>query len=416
MADKNTKDLDLASFKDSYNLDVKERKPRVVLNIEEESEGMDLASLQMTGAKLAKPRGLFARINRYLLEHSAVKIKEKANFFHLLAVMINAGIPMIRALRSLSAQTSEKSRLKFVVNDLADLIEGGSSLSKSLKLQKEVFTEAEIGMIESGEASGQLSKVLANLAADTEKSFLVRSKIKGAMTYPLIVLAILILVVVGMMLFVVPQLSELFEANGKDLPLITKVVVAISDFFVNYGYGLLLIVLLIFLAFYFGRRLAAGRMFLDQMKLKLPIFGDLLQKGYLARFARSLGNLLDSNVTIVRSLEITANSIGNEVYRKRLLLAQEDISQGIPLAENLAENPLFPPMLINMIEVGEQTAQLDQIMVNVAKFYEEEVDTAVAGITKVIEPVILVMIGITVGAVVAAIMLPIVQLTDLAGV
>jgi len=186
-----------------------------------------------------------------------------------------------------------------------------------------------------------------------------------------------------------------------------------SDFLMNKKLLLIVIVFAIVAGFILFKKTETGRYTLDKVKLKFPIFGALFLKAYLSRFARSLSNLLDSNVTIIDTLEITANSIGNEVFRKRLMLSVEDMKQGIPLAENLNESDLFPPMLVNMIDVGEKTAQLDEITAKVAAFYEDEVDTAVAGISKIIEPVILIVIGLSVGLIVAAIMLPIMQLSDI---
>jgi len=170
------------------------------------------------------------------------------------------------------------------------------------------------------------------------------------------------------------------------------------------------------IAFMAFKKTSIGKFLLDKFKISIPIFGTLFRKSYLSRFARSFSNLLDSNISVVKAIEITGNSVGNEVYKRRLLISMEDVKQGIPIAESLTESDLFPPMLVNMMEVGEKTAQLPEITAKVADFYEQEVDTAVAGISKIIEPVILVVIGLTVGAVVASIMLPIMKLTDIAGV
>ena len=235
------------------------------------------------------------------------------------------------------------------------------------------------------------------------------------MTYPIVIFFLLVAVVSAMMVYVIPKLKELFASTKGELPLVTKIVVGLSDFMVNNGLLLIAGALGFGLFFTFFKKTDQGRYILDDIKLKIPIFGNLFKEAYLSRFARSLSNLLDSNVSIVRTLEITANSIGNEVYKRRLLMAVEDIKQGIPLAENITASPLFPPMLVNMIDVGEKTAQLDEITAKVATFYENEVDTAVAGISKIIEPVILIIIGITVGTVVAAVMLPIMKLSDLSG-
>ncbi len=420
MADESNKNKDFATAgTESFKLDGQDEteKDRVTLNIQEDQpEGIILekekaAGIELTGNFFVD---LYKKVNFYLMSHSPVKPKDKANFFHLLSVMINAGIPMVKALRSLELQM-ESPRLQMIVKDLGNMIEGGASLSESMFSYTKIFSDAEIGMVKSGEASGQLSKVLDNLAKDAEKAYQIKSKVKSAMTYPIVIFALLIVVVVAMLVYVIPQLTELFEAIEGDLPAITAAVVGLSDFMLNNSLVLLSMVLIVVLFVMLFRRTDRGRYFFDSVKLKIPIFGGLFKMAFLSRFARSLSNLTDSNVSIVKTLEITANSMGNEVYRKSLLLAVEDIKQGIPLAENISSNPLFPPMLVNMIDVGEKTAQLDAITAKVAAFYEDEVDTAVAGISKIIEPVILIIIGLTVGTVVAAIMLPIMQLSDVAG-
>lgn len=391
-------------------------KDRVVLNIQEEKSNAII--LDKSGLREAKTSGnalvdWYNKANLYFVAHSSVKVKEKATFFHLLSVMINSGIPMVMSLNSLVSQMRDSPRLQMVVKDLAERIEAGDSLSVSMIPYSNVFSEPEIGMVESGEASGQLSRVLENLAMDAEKAYTIRSKVKSAMIYPVVIFSLLLVVVSGLMVFVIPKLKELFTAAKGDLPLVTQIVVGISDFMINQWPVILIAVVVLVVSFMLFKKTDIGIYTLDKITLGLPIFGNLYKESYLARFARSLSNLLDSNVSIVRTLEITANSIGNEVYRKRLLLAMEDIKQGIPLAENLSDTNLFPPMLVNMIAVGEKTAQLDEIMSKVAIFYEDEVDTAVEGISKIIEPLILIIIGLTVGTVVAAVMLPIMQLTNL---
>lgn len=402
---------------ESFDLtkEVASATPMVNLTIDEEKDGVvlekDAAALKSGGII-----GLYNRLNKALMSRSSVKTKDKATTFHLLSVMINAGIPMVRALKSLYSQMDKNPRMQMVLSALALKIEEGGSLSVAMADFRDVFSDAEISMIESGEESGQLSRVLETLALDTEKAYMIKSKVKSALMYPIIVFLMLIAVMAAMMIYVVPKLTVLFESFGGDLPLITKIVVGISNFLINQGLLIAGVIFVGALFFYFFRKTYTGRFVIDGLKLRIPIFGELLKKSYLARFARSLSNLLDSDVSIVRTLTITADSIGNEIYRRRLMMAVEDIKQGIPLAENLTESSLFPPMLVNMIDVGEKTAQLDEITAKVAKFYEEEVDTAVAGFSKIIEPVILAFVGLGVGAVVAAVMIPVMKLSNLSGV
>jgi type IV pilus assembly protein PilC len=358
---------------------------------------------------------LYNKINLYLVSKSKVSTKDKATFFHLLSVMNNAGIPTVKSLRALVVQMDSSPTLKIVIEEIAVKVEGGKSISEAMLEYSNVFSEAEVGMVQSGESSGQLSLVLKNLATDLEKASMIKSKIKSAMMYPMFLIGTLIFVVSGMMIWVVPKIMELFLHSDQELPILTKVVIAVSDFLINYGHIILSVFVGFLIFLHFFKRTDTGKYVLDNFKLHIPIFGKLLQKGYLARFSRSLGNMVDSQISIIRALEITANSIGNEVYRRKLLLSVEDIKQGIPLAENLSSSELFPPMLVSMIDVGEKTAQLDEITMKIAKFYEDEVDTTVAGISKIIEPIIIVMIGISVFVVVAAIMVPLIKISDFAG-
>ena len=403
---------------ESYQLEVEEtKKDKIILTIEEEKPGGII--LDKKKAKSAYTGNFiidwYRRINGYFLDHSSIKPQAKAQFFHLLSVMVNAGVPVVTALQSLINQSHKSPRLQGILEDLADGIESGSSLSEALDAYNDVFTEQEIGMVQSGEASGQLNKVLENLAVDLEKAYKIRGKVKSAMTYPIIVFMLLIGVVTVMMIYVVPKLTQLFSSMEEGLPLITRVVVGISEFMVTnktmMAVGSLGVILFLMLF----KKTDVGKFTFDKFKISIPIFGNLFKQSYLSRFSRSLGNLLDSKISIVKTMEISANSIGNEVYRRRLLLSMEDIKQGIPLAESLTSSDLFPSMLVNMLEVGEKTAQMDEISVKLADFYENEVDTTVAGISKIIEPLVLVIIGGTVATVVAAIMLPIMKLSDIAG-
>ena len=415
----NNKKKDFASTgTESFEIAGQEKdKDKIFLTISEEKPDEGIVLKKDTHEKTGNFFvDLFRRFNRFLVKHSKIKIKDKATFFHLLSVMVNAGIPMVKALRSLTAQMEKTPKLKSVIEKIASDVEGGASLSDALFANSDVFAEQEVGMIQSGEASGQLSGVLENLAKDTEKVYSIKAKVKSALMYPIIVITLLIGVVVAMMVFVIPQLKDLFATSGADLPLITKIVVGLSDFMIEKKVVFVLSVLVVAGLFMIFRKTDIGHYLIDSFKIKVPIFGSLFKKAYLSRFARSLSNLLDSNISIVKAIEITANSVGNEVYKKRLMLSVEDVKQGIPMAESLTESDLFPPMLVNMLEVGERTAQLPEIAGKVADFYENEVDTAVAGISKIIEPIILAVIGLTVGAVVAAIMLPIMKLTDIAGV
>ncbi|MFA6917714.1 MAG: type II secretion system F family protein [Candidatus Gracilibacteria bacterium] len=389
---------------------------RIVLNIREDNGGVILNKSRGLG-KLRNliPANFFGGINQFLIAHSSINDNIKSTFYHLLSVMINAGIPMVNALKALAQQEVQNPRMMMIVYGLAEQVEAGKKLSDAMFVHPDIFAEKDIGMVRSGEASGQLANTLENLANDTLKAYEIKGKIKSAMTYPIVVMGLLLCVFVVMMIFVIPKLTELFSSFGKELPLLTRVVVGMSNFMVSQKLLLAFGVIALLFAFSIFRKTDFGRYYLDLFKLKVPLFGQLFRKAYLSRFARSLSNLLSSGLSIVTTLEIVANSVGNEIYRKKLLLATEDIKQGIPLAETLAESDFFPPMLLSMIEVGEKTAQLDTILNKVADFYENEVSTSINGLSKLLEPLILVVIGVSVGLIVGAIMMPIMDMSSLAG-
>lgn len=358
----------------------------------------------------------FTRLNDYLIDHSRIKIKEIAVAFRLLSTMINAGIPLIKSLNTLGAQSEKNPKLQRVLFDLAHQVETGSSLSKALEKYPDVFTEAQIGAVQAGEASGQLNKTFRNLAEEAEKSASIAGKVKGALIYPVVILTLMFGVIFLMMLLVVPQISKLYGEAGKELPLATKILIQMSDITVAYWWAILGGIALFIAAVITWKKTKSGRYYWDMLMLNMPIFGDLVKKSTLSKFAYGFGNLLGSGVPIIKAMEIVSAAVGNEVYRKRFLLTAEDMKSGIPMAENLSNSKLFPSMLVNMIEVGEQTAQLENVTQKVAEFYNEEVNNSVNALTKIMEPLIIVVVGVTVGGLVAAVMLPIIQLTDITGI
>jgi type IV pilus assembly protein PilC len=355
------------------------------------------------------------KINAFFIEHSKIKVRDKATFYRLLAVMMNAGLPLIKSLTTLGVQQEKTPKLSKILFQMAKGIEGGKSLSDVMSQYGDVFDEAQIGVVKAGEASGQLNKALRSLAEEIEKSASIQGKIKGALIYPLVIMTLLVGVIFLMMIMVVPQMSQLFTQSGADLPLPTKILIAVSDFCINYWPAIAIGVPILVVSLGAAKKTRTGKYLWDSMKLKLPIFGPVIQKGVISKFARSFSNMMGSGVPIIKSIEIVAFAVGNEVYKRRLLLTAEDMKRGIPMAENMSESTLFPKMLVNMIEVGEQTAQLETVVLKVAEFYDEEIENVVSGLTKLMEPLILVVIGVSVGGIVAAIFLPIIQLTGMAG-
>ncbi|MCF7836506.1 type II secretion system F family protein [Candidatus Gracilibacteria bacterium] len=364
-------------------------------------------------------QGFMNSINEFLATHAKVLPKDKAIVFLLLAVMINAGLSIVKALKILSKQ-SENPKLKMVLEDIAKKVEGGVRFSDGLKEYSEIFLESEIGMIEAGEASGQLNKTLVNLATETEKSSGLSKKIKSAMIYPAVVVTILIGAVFLVMTMVIPKLGELFSGAGAELPFATQLLVNTSNWFIGdtliMPNWLWLICIMVggVILINWWKKTPTGKVSWDRFLLNLPIFGMLNKKAALASFSRQLALLSDSGVAIVCSLEITANAVGNEVYRLRLLEVKADVERGIAIHKSIEGDKLFPDLVVSMIAVGEQTAQLGAVTQKIAVFYDEEVDTYVKNLSTIMEPVIIVVIGVMVGGLVAAIMQPIMELTDVA--
>lgn len=407
--------VDTALGEKSYKIAAPaEQEDKIVLSIEEGAVPASLLKEATQAARNARGRSFFVQLDEAVKGMGKPQPKDKAAFFRLLAILINAGIPLIKSLDTVGEQTSNQ-RLKNAIFEIARAIEKGGTLSDSMAQRPDIFADSHIGMVKSGEVSGKLNDILKQLAVEVEKSASITRKVKGALMYPAFIMAVVILVVAAMMIFVVPKISEIFASSGKDLPALTVIVVGISNFMVHRWALLLAGIVACVFAFIGARRTEQGKYATDWLLLHLPAFGPLVQKSILARFSRSLGNLLNSGVPIIQGLVINAKGLGNEVYKKRVMLASEDLSRGIPLGESLRDSPEFPTMMVQMIAVGEQTAQLDNIAGKIAEYYEDEVDTTVAGLSKVLEPLILVVVGGVVGAIIGAIMMPIIQLGQVTG-
>lgn len=388
---------------------------KIVLSIEEGAVPAGLLKDAKSRMKRGKEESLFVKLDKAVQSIGRPKAKDMATFYRVFSVLINAGIPLIKSLDTITEQTVNY-KLRTTVFEVARAIEKGGKLSGSMANYPDIFPEAHIGMIRSGEASGQLNMVLKQLAIEVEKSAAIMRKVKSAMMYPAFIVIVMVVVLALMMIMVVPKIAEIFSSSGQSLPMLTQVVIGISNF-MRFHWAWIFGGLIGLIAAFTGvRRTPQGKYSTDWLFLHLPVFGDLVRKSILARFSRSLGNLLASGIPIIQGLLINAKGLGNDIYRQRVELASEDVARGIPLGESLRDSPYFPAMLVQMIAIGEQTAQLDNIAVKIAEYYEDEVDSMVAGISKVIEPIILVIVAVAVGAIVGAIMLPITQLTQVTGV
>ncbi len=324
------------------------------------------------------------------------------------STMIDAGVTLVRCLSVLSAQAANP-RLKAILNDIQSEVEGGSTLSRALEKYPNVFDRLFIGLVNAGEIGGALEESLQRLSQFLEKDVELRRKVKSAMTYPMIIMCFATLVVIGLMTFVLPKFMTLFKDLGiKDLPGPTALLDSCSKFMVSKWYWMLIFVVVFVIAVKLFTRTKVGRRVYDRIKLKAPVFGNLNHKVALARFARTLSTLLSSGVGILQAMETVAGTVSNDIISDAILEARARIREGDKIGEPLARSGLFPPMVVQMITIGEESGSLDPMLAKVADFYEDEVDAALASLTSAIEPVLIVALGFIVGFIVISLFLPLV--------
>lgn len=352
-----------------------------------------------------------ARFNPF--GHS-VKNKELVMFSRQLATLISARVPILQSLRILQEQIDSKYLLS-VVKDIIVTIENGESLSASMAKHDEVFNNVYVSLVKSGEASGSLDRSLVYLADQLEKDYELRGKVKSAMTYPLFVLSALVVVMGLMFKFVLPNLTSVLKEQGGSLPPITVALIVFTDFFNHYWWALFLVIAGVIFGIRFYVNTPLGSRQLDIIKLRFPIIGAIFTKIYLARFARNLSTLVKGGIPIIKSLEIVSDIIGNSIYRDILLDTISNIEAGKTISDGLTGHKEFPNLVTQMVKVGEQTAQLDDILGKLAVFYEKEVDTTVSTLTTLLEPLIMIILGIGVGVLVAGILMPIYNLANTSG-
>ena len=343
-----------------------------------------------------------------------IKDKDKVVFVRQFATMIDAGLPLVQCLDILQEQ-QDNANFKTVIRQIKKSVEEGSTLSDAIKNHPKVFDNLFHNLVAAGEVGGILDVILNRLATYIEKIAQLKKKVKSAMTYPAIVVAIAVVVVAVILIFVIPVFSKLFVDAGVKLPAMTVIVMNMSDFAKNYIHWMILGLAAVVIAFRKFRKTDKGRMVVDRMLLRAPVFGILLRKIAVARFTRTLGTMLSSGVPILDGLEVVAATAGNSVIEKAIRAARSSISEGRPVAEPLAETNVFPPMVTQMIAVGEATGALDNMLGKIADFYDEEVDTAVGSLTSMLEPLLILFLGVTIGFLLVAMYLPIFNLADVVG-
>lgn len=356
----------------------------------------------------------YRRIDDWMKSMTTIKMKEKMTFFQLLSVTLNAGVPITKALRTI-ANEIKNVRLRKITLGLAKRIEKGKKLSAAMEDFPNVFNASQTGMVHAGEASGKLNEIFEKINHETEKNTKLNSRMKGAMIYPIVVLSILGIVMSLMMILVVPRIGVVFTDAGLTLPPITRGLIAFSAFMQSYWIFLLMGIAAVIFTLKVIKKTPLGQWYFDVFLINLPIFGKLFRMMAIAKFARTLSALISSGVSIVKALQIDAEAVGNDVYKKRILIAADDVAKGIPLGENLSgDEKLFPSLIVSMVAIGEQNAELSNVMDKIADYYDNEIDVMTQGISKLMEPLILIILGVSVGLLVMAIMQPIMSLTDLA--
>jgi len=344
-------------------------------------------------------------VGEYFSFLNRVTINDLAVFSQQFSVLINAGISLVDAIELLNDQTNNK-KLQEVLREVQEEVETGSSLSDAFKNHSDVFPPLYYQLIKAGEAGGRLDTVLANLAEHYERQEELKNKVKSAMYYPVVVLIIAVLAVIGMLMFIVPQFVGMFADMGAELPLPTRILLMLSNFLQNYWWLLGGILAVIIFALLQYNKTAKGKLFFDSLKLKIPIMGILFKKIAISRFSGTLSMLLNSGVDLLAGLGIVEEVVGNDVYSQFITESRIKVRDGESLSASIEKDDLFPNMVVHMLRIGEETGQIDQLLQKVTDFYDREVESAVEGSISMIEPLMIVMLAIVVGSAVIAIVLP----------
>ncbi|RJQ76857.1 MAG: type II secretion system F family protein [Desulfobacteraceae bacterium] len=358
-----------------------------------------------------KPKDLFEGVS---FLQPKVKEKDIIIFARQFSTMIDAGLPIIQCMDILHSQ-QENATFKKMLKDIKDQVEGGSTFADALKRYPKHFDNLFVNMITAGEAGGILDVILKRLAGYMEKAARLKRKVKGAMVYPAITIAVAVIVVAVILIFVIPVFQEMFADFGSSLPGPTLIVIAMSDFVKSKVHFMAIGLVIFFFAFKKYYSTNKGRLVVDAAILKLPVFGMLLRKVAVAKFTRTMGTMLGSGVAILEALDIVAKTAGNKIVEKAIYTVRSGISEGRTMADPLQASGVFPPMVCQMIAVGESTGALDAMLEKIADFYDEEVDQAVENLTAMIEPMMIVFLGVIVGGLIVSMYLPIFKMAGAVG-
>jgi type IV pilus assembly protein PilC len=376
-----------------------------------DSRDAAVKTLQRNGIKITTIQAQTAKTPMRL---NKVKPKTLAIFTRQFSVMIDAGLPLVQCLEILGAQQDDKN-FKSVIGEVRRDVEHGATLQAALSKHPKVFNDLYVNMVGAGEVGGILDIILQRLSGYIEKAVKLTGKVKSAMMYPLAVITIAIIVVYVIMVNVIPTFSQIYEGLGSGLPAPTLICISLSNILLNYSYivaGVVVLIVVLYRQYY---KTTTGKLQIDSMYLKLPILGDILLKVGIARFCRTLSTLVSSGVPILEGMDITAKTAGNQVIQNAIQKCRDSVEQGRNIAAPLAETKVFPPMVVQMVGVGEATGALDVMLSKVADFYDDEVDNAVAALTSLMEPMIIAILGGVIGFIVVSMYMPIFSLGEVMG-
>jgi type IV pilus assembly protein PilC len=343
-----------------------------------------------------------------------IPMKDKVVFMRQMSTMVSSGLPLTRSLEIMVQQASNPL-FRRVLQSVLKSIESGKTLADSFREQEEVFDDITLNLIEAGEESGNLEIILNKLAVELEEKNVLTSKIKSAMIYPLIILVVIIAVVILMMFVLVPAMAEIYQDFDAELPFATRFLMSLSGFFVEYWWAVITVVLVLIAGGKYYLDTPKGKRTFDKLILRVPIVGGIISKMQLSQFTRILSLLLGSGLSIIKAIELTAQSLSNEMFRDTLIEARNEVEKGGPLAIPIARSEYYPLLVSSMIAVGEETGEIDSVLAKVSEYYKQEVNTATSNLSAILEPVFLIIMGLAIGFIAMAVYMPMFQLSSAIG-
>ena len=372
----------------------------------------ELAGGAAPAARAAAPKSaLQMELKLPKFMRGGVKTKQLTTFTRQLSTLVNAGLPLMRAMRVLQRQEKNPA-LKEAVLQMAESIESGSTFAEALAAHPKIFDRLFVNMVKAGEVGGVLDVVLSRLAEFQEKAEKIKGKVKSAMTYPIVVLVMAISILTFLMMFIVPKFAEIFAdlMGGKGMPVLTQFVMSASETMVTRFPVVLIVIIVLVVVVKLLAKTTKGRYALDQFKLHAPVFGTLISKNSISRFTRTLGTLMSAGVPVLQALNIVKETVGNEVISKSVAVIHDAVKEGENMAPPIAASKVFPPMVVSMVEVGEETGALPDMLMKIADSYDDDVDNAVAAMTSIIEPLLIIFLAVVVGTIVIALFMPLVSI------